>query len=163
MKKNTKGLDKLIKSLRKMNGMKVDWGFFDEDVYDEDRGEESVAKVAQLVEEGHSNGGLFPNTETPPRPFFQQALEDESNYAEIRRAIKNLQRKVLRGTISPEDKMEALGEIVTRQLRESIINFGGGIEQSTLDMREWRGSSSKDPLIESGTLLDSVKFKIREV
>lgn len=163
MKKNTKGLDNLIKSLRKMGGMKLEWGFFEEDTYEEDRGEESVPKVAALVEEGHDNGGLFPNTTTPPRPFFQTSVEDESNHAELRRAIKNLQRKVLQGKISPEDKMEALGNIVVKQLQESIENFGGGVEKSTLDMREWRGSSSKDPLVESGTLLDSVKFKIREV
>jgi hypothetical protein len=70
---------------------------------------------------------------------------------------------VLNGKISAEDKMESLGNIVVRQLKESIENFGGTVEKSTLDMREWRGSSSKDPLIESGTLLDSVKFRIREV
>jgi hypothetical protein len=30
-------------------------------------------------------------------------------------------------------------------------------------MREWRGESSIDPLIESGLLLDSVEYQIKEV
>jgi hypothetical protein len=60
--------------------------------------------------------------------------------------------------------MEELGELVTKQLRQSILNFRPKtLSQATLAMREWRGESSIDPLIESGLLLDSVEYQIKEV
>ena len=164
MKKNTKALDKMIKALRKMNGMKVEWGFFSDAEYPDPRGESSVAEVAKLVHEGHQNGGAFPGTVTPPRPFFDQATADKGNHAEMRKAVKRLQRMVLQGKITPEEKMEELGELAVKQLRQSILNFRPRtLSQATLDMREWRGESSIDPLIESSLLLDSVEYQIREV
>ena len=164
MKKNTKALDTMLKSLRKMNGMKLEWGFFSDAEYPDPRGEASVAEVAKLVHDGHANGGAFPGTTTPARPFFDQATSDKGNHAEIRRAIKKLQRMVLQGKITPEEKMEELGELVTKQLRQSILNFRPKtLSQATLAMREWRGESSIDPLIESGLLLDSVEYQIKEV
>ena len=163
MKKNTKLLDEMVKKLRKMNGMKVKWGFDADAEYSDPRGFEKISDVAQLVENGHNNGGMFPNTVTPPRPFFKTATEDQENHREMRALIKKLQRDVLRGKISPEDKMEQLGELACKQLRESILNFGGQLEQSTLDVREYRGVSSDDPLIESGEMLDAVTFEVYEV
>lgn len=161
MRKNTKLLDQMVKSLRKMNDMKLKWGFFDEE-YDEPRGVEKVSEVAQLVEEGHPNGGLFPGTDTPARPFFKTSVESAENHREIRRAIKRLQRQVLQGKITPEEKMEALGKIVTDQLRESIKNFGGSIKQSTIDMREYRGNPGDDPLMETETLYEAVDYEVEE-
>lgn len=161
MKKNTKLLDQMVKSLRKMNGLKIKWGFFDEE-YADPRGVEKVSEVAQLVEEGHNNGGLFAGTYTPPRPFFKTSVESAENHREIRAAIKKYQRWVLQGKIDPVDKFDMVGNILVRQLRESIINFGGTIRESTKDMRDYRGVSGDDPLIESGTLLDSVEFQVEE-
>jgi hypothetical protein len=164
MKKNTKALDTMLKSLRKMNGMKLEWGFFSDAEYPDPRGEASVAEVAKLVHNGHANGGAFPGTTTPARPFFDQAVTNKNNHAEIRKAIKKLQRMVLQGKMTPEKKMEELGEIVTRHLRESILNFRPKtLSQATLAMRKWRGKDSIDPLIESNLLFDSVKFQVRRV
>lgn len=161
MKKNTKLLDQMVKSLRKMNGLKLKWGFFDEE-YDDPRGVEKVSEVAQLVEEGHKNGGLFPGTTTPPRPFFKTSVESAENHLEIRAAIKKYQRWVLQGKIDPVDKLDIVGDILVKQLRESILNFGGSIKDSTIDMRDYRGYSGEDPLIESGKLLDSVEYQIED-
>ncbi len=164
MKKNTKLLDEMLKNLRKMNGLKLKWGFDSNAEYPEPRGISSVAKVAQLVEEGHANGGAFPNTVTPPRPFFKQSVEDQENHHAVRALIKHLQRKVLHGKISPEDKMEEIGELVTKQLRESIVNFTSpDIKESTLSMRENREISSTDPLRETDTMLNAVGYEIGEV
>jgi hypothetical protein len=168
VKSNTHGLKKLIADLRKMNGGKIEWGFFEEDTYANPRGAESVAEVAMLVENGHDNGGLFEGTSTPPRPFFEMAVTDSENIRQIRAAIKKYQRYVLQGKMSPEQKMEALADIVVAQLRESIINYTGPnnyITDATKEMRDSRGSSSSDPLVESGTLVDGVKAKVngREV
>lgn len=161
IKRNTGNIKRMISDLRKMHGGKLEWGFFDEDTYDNPRGEVSVAAVAQLVEEGHENGGMFEGTSTPPRPFFKTALEDAENIRQIRAAIKHLQRKVLQGKISPEEKMEQLADLVCDQLRESIIAFSSPpLKESTLEVREKRGISGEDPLIESGTLLESVKAKV---
>lgn len=163
VKSNTKGLKKLIADLRRMNGNKLEWGFFEEDSYPNPRGVDNVADVALLVENGHDNGGLFEGTSTPARPFFEAAVNDNENIYQIRAAIKKLQRYVLQGKISPEQKMEALADVVVQQLRESIINYTGPnnyIADSTKEMRESRGSESDDPLIESGTLLNGVKAKI---
>jgi len=162
MKKNTKLLDEMLKSLRKMNGMKVYWGFDSEATYDEPRGFEKVSDVAQLVENGHKNGGLFPNTSTPERPFFKAAVDDKNNHQEVRKEIKRMYAQIVKGNMSPEDRLENLGDILVRQLRDSIKNFGGEIEPSTLDMRERRGSSSNDPLIESGNMLEAVTFRIED-
>lgn len=161
MKKNTKLLDQMVKSLRKMNGLKIKWGFFDEE-YPDPRGFEKVSEIAQLVENGHKNGGLFEGTTTPPRPFFKAAVESPENHHEIRAAIKKYQRWVLQGKIDPVDKFDLVGDILVKQLRESILNFGGSIQQSTKDMRDYRGFSGDDPLIESGILLDSVEFQVEE-
>lgn len=166
VKSNTKGINKLIADLRKMHGGKLEWGFYEEDKYPDPRGADSAADVARLVEEGHPNGGIFEGTTTPARPFFSNAVNDEENIRELRRAIKHLQRKVLQGKITPEDKMEGLGEIVKRQLEESILNFSGvPLQDSTLDMREWREHTEygDSPILETGFLLESIKFKVTGV
>lgn len=161
IKRDTTALKRMIADLRKMNGGKLEWGFFDEDTYDNPRGEASVAAVAMMVEEGHDNDGLFPGTSTPPRPFFSSAVNDAENIRQVRAAIKHLQRKVLQGKISPDEKMAQLSDVLTDQLKESILTFSGApLQDSTLDMREWRGVDGDDPLIESGTLLESVKAKV---
>jgi len=165
MKKNTKLLDEMMKSLRKMNGMKVRWGFNDEAEYDNPRGHAQIAHVAQLVEKGHPNGGAFEGSkDTPARPFFKTAVEDSENHRKVRALIKHLQRKVLQGKLSPEDKMEEIGELLAKQLRVSIINFKSPeLSPATISMRENRDVYSDDPLIESSAMLDAVDFEVYEV
>lgn len=164
MRKNTKGLDKLISNLRKMNGMKLEWGFFEGSKHPNPRGIDEISEIAKMVERGHSNGGLFEGTTTPPRPFFATAVADRENKRQIRALIKKLQRKVLQGKMTPEEKMNQIGKLVTSQLRDSILNFSGApLKQSTLDLREWRGNTSIDPLIESGAMLQAVDYQVTEV
>lgn len=161
IKRNSSNLKRMIADLRKMNGGKLEWGFFDEETYDDARGTASVAEVAQLVHDGHENGGLFEGTTTPARPFFQTAVDDEENRRQLRAAIKKLQRQVLEGKITPEEKMEKLAELVKSQLKDSVDNFvGKGPSEATIAMRESRGSDSKEALIETGKLSESISAKI---
>lgn len=164
MRKNTKALDKLVANLRKMNGMKVEWGFFQGDKHPDPRGIDEISEIAKLVENGHENGGIFAGTSTPPRPFFATSVNDQENKRQIRALIKKLQRQVLQGKLSPEEKMNRIGRLLVSQLQDSIVNFTGRpLQQSTLDLREWRGNSSLEPLIETGAMLSSVKFQITRV
>lgn len=153
VKKNTKTLDKMIDSLRQMNGLKLEWGFFEDAKYDDPRGEDSVAKIAQWLEYGHQ-------VNVPPRPFFQIALQ--KHHKEIRALIKHLQRKVLQGKITPMEKMHTLGKALTKQLEDSILDLSTPeLKDSTIAARKSRGIDSDDPLLETWTLVDSVEYQIK--
>ena len=152
VKKSTKILDKMIDSLRQMNGLKVEWGFFEDAKYDDPRGEDSVAKIAQWVEYGHQ-------VNVAPRPFFQIALQ--KHHKEIRALIKHLQRKVLQGKLSPEEKMDTIAKALKKQLEDSILDLSTPeLKDSTIAARKSRGIDSDDPLLETWTLVDSVEYQI---
>lgn len=165
MKSDTKGLKKMLRSLRQMNGMKVRWGFFEDSEHPNPRGISSIATIAALVESGHDNGGMFPGTTTPARPFFETAANDAENRRQVRALIKKLQRKVLQGKMDPEDKLKQVGELLVNQLQASILNFSSPpLENSTIAVREWRyGTSWDDPLIESGAMYDAIRFEVDKV
>jgi hypothetical protein len=162
MKSDTKLLDQMIKNLRKMQGMKVEWGFFD-DEYADPRGVSKVSEVAQLVEDGHPNGGIFEGTNTPERPFFKAAANSKENQRAVSALIKKNQRKVLQGKMTTEQNLNEVGELLVRQLQDSIENFTGTPTEATIAMREKRGESSTDVLIETGTLWTGVEYQLKEV
>jgi hypothetical protein len=162
MKTDKKLLEQMIESLRKMQGMKVEWGFFD-DEYSDPRGVSKVSEVAQLVEDGHPNGGIFEGTTTPERPFFKSATSSKENQRAVSALIKKNQRKVLQGKMTPKQKLDEVGELLVRQLQDSIENFAGAPSEATIAMREKRGESSSDVLIETGTLWTSVEYQLKEV
>ena len=163
-KSDTRKLKAVIKALRKMQGGKISWGF-DDTPHPNGRGADTMGDVARLVEMGHVNGGLFPNTYTPARPFFQSAVDDSENHRRIRAIIKRKQRDVLQAAarnkpIALQAKMDAIGEELVRQVRESLDNYNYQVADTTIAMREWRGFTSKDPLKESGSLYDGVTFSL---
>lgn len=154
-KSDTRLLEQMVKNLRRMNGQKIEWGIFDDAIHPNPRGEDRLAVIAQWVNDGH-------DMNVPPRPFFDNAIQD--NYKDVRRLIKNTQRRVLRGTLRPEAKIKMIAEKMASDLKQSIIDLDSPpLRPTTIAARQSRGIASDDPLIETGALLNAVRYKITKV
>lgn len=114
-----------------------------------------TAQVAAWNEEGHMNGGMFAGTRTPPRPFIRVGF-----YKEIRPL---LQTRIVHGVnlIAQGRKTwttfyRELGNDLVELMKEQILEWEKPPNKpSTVEMKGFN-----DPLIETGALYDSVKFRI---
>lgn len=157
-KNSTLLLKRMIRDLRQMNGYKIRWGFFNESKHPHPRGEDSIPIIAQWVHNGH-------DLNVPPRPFFDNSVQD--NYKATRNLIDRLQRKVLKGKLTPFKKVNMIGEFLVNNLKKSIVELDTPtLKDATIAARESRGiytSAVDDPLIETGAMLNAAKYKITKV
>ena len=69
-KKDTKVWTQMKKNLRRKKSQ-INVGWFEGQNYGTENNNLPMAQVAQWVEEGHVNGGMFAGTITPPRPAIR--------------------------------------------------------------------------------------------
>lgn len=111
------------------------------------------AQVAKWNEEGHANGGIGGNT--PPRPFIRTLFLPEA-------------AKLLENRFAPLVKDIAKGIVNWTFLKELMKeDLKGSLQKAILDWDSPKNSpvtiSKKgfdDPLIETGTMYDSVKSRV---
>lgn len=140
----------LIKRLDKLNGTKLDAGFFEEDRYGPENNNLSVATVAAMNE--------FGTKFNPTRPFMSDAFSDSMNKLYMARGMKGVFLDVIKGGTAGQRLMNTLGKLTVGMIQYSIQDYAsrGGNSAATIALKKGRDT----PLIDSGKMFESVKFYI---
>lgn len=118
-----------------------------------------LAQIAQWVEEGHLNGGIFEGTTTPPRPFMTIALAAalrQNGWLE-KKVVENV-TLVFSRKLTWRGFFTKLGPDLTalvQRIMEEYNNPSNG--EITIALKGF-----DNPLIETGQLMDSVDWRIAE-
>lgn len=144
-----RSLTSLIKRMQAIDHTEVSVGFFEEDQYGPENSNLSVAQVAWYNERGLGNM-------VPPRPFmrttFSEAMELQFYAAGMQAVFADALDKG-RGT---KRNLKALGQHVVGVMKMTIADW-----TTPANSERWAAIKGfNDPLIFTGKMLNSVKFKI---
>lgn len=147
IKVETRKLEALCKRVSQFNGTEVEIGFFEEDKYGPENGNQYVANVAAYNE--------FGTTLNPTRPFMQETFGDAMNQLHMAWAFKRIVLSLLTNGRAVPRLLQQLGNDVADMLRVSIEDYPGS------NSPRWvRVKGFNDPLFHTGKMLESVKFVI---
>lgn len=108
-----------------------------------------VAEYAYYVEFGKMKGGV-------PRPFFRNGKKEFEK--DFMKKFKELYFKCVKSFLDPSIILETLGTEGVSIIQESIIR-GNYAPNKESTLKNKKGSK---PLVDTGTMLQSVKFKIEK-
>lgn len=142
-------LPELINRTALLDGMAVDVGFFEDDRYGPENNNLPVATVAAMNEFGTSLN--------PSRPFMEDTFRDKANKLNISAAMRTVMKVTILGNGSLTRVLKILGSLASEAMRFEIQAYAseGGNSKATIE-RKGRDS----PLIDTGKMLESVKFVI---
>lgn len=150
---NYKKWDQLKKKFKSLSDHRVDVGFFAGDNYGSNNGNLPVATVAAWQEFGDARW----NVNYPPRPFMRVNFAQQLKSQRFRKTLGDNIKYVFSNRGSGPTVYNNIGKVLTDTLQEVILDFDKPINaDSTI-----KSKGFDDPLIETGLLYDSVKYKIR--
>lgn len=134
-----------FQELKKLAEMEVLVGF--QSSGSDYEGGASVAEVAAFNE--------FGSSDTPPRPFMRQSFENHE--AELKAACELVNQILAKGG-TVEEALSRLGVTAKALIQAEIVN--GGFEPNAPSTIKKKGSDK--PLIDSGTMRQSVTYVVRK-
>ena len=152
--------DKVWKQMKRnlrANKASISVGWFEGQNYGPDNGNLPMAQVAQWVEEGHMNGGIFQGTYTPPRPairtLFMPVITEADEF--VKAAL-------------PMIHQVAMGKMTWKVLHTKLAPRVVNIFKDSLRAYQTKPNSPvtvsikgfNDPWRETGALIDSARFKV---
>lgn len=151
LKVETKRLSSLIKRTNAIDNTEVEVGFWD-DRYGPENDNLPVAQVA-----AYNNFGTSFN---PTRPFMDDTFEDIMYQAYMARGVKHIFLSVLTNGRSTQRLLRELGGTIKELMQVTIQQYAadGGNSQKTIEKKNGRDT----PLIDTGKMLESVKFIIHK-
>jgi hypothetical protein len=151
LKVETKRLDSLIRRTKDINGTEVEVGFWD-DRYGPENDNLPVAQVA-----AYNNFGTSFN---PTRPFMDDTFEDMMYQIYMARSVKQIFLSVLTNGRSTQRLLRTLGATIKELMQVTIQQYAadGGNSQKTIEKKNGRDT----PLIDTGKMLESVRFRIHK-
>lgn len=154
--KDTKVWTQMKKNLRKGKSQ-INLGWFEGQNYGPDNGNLPMAQVAQWVEEGHVNGGIFSGTITPPRPairtMFIPTIAEADEF--VARAIPMI-NSVAQGKMTWKKLHEKLAPSVLHLFKYTLKSYN--IIPNKPVTVKLKGFN--DPWVETGTLIESARFDV---
>lgn len=155
VKADYSGWKKVQKNLLRGNAKSLELGIFDK-YYGPENDNLPVAQVAAWNEFGHANGGWFEGTSTPSRPFMRMYLFKLEQDGKLVGEMAWQLYQVATGKMSWDQFYKHLGEEAKSDLQK-VVNAWEHPENSpaTVYLKGFN-----DPLIETGTLLDSIDYRI---
>lgn len=100
----------------------------------------------------------------PPRPFMRPAIAKNGDkwIGQLKKEIRSTLDNIGRSKIDIEPTLRELGNAIVSDIRKSIDAVNSPkLSPITLKLRRNSGNYSTKPLKDSGTMYNSVKFKIR--
>lgn len=154
--KDTKVWEQMKRNLRKGKSQ-INLGWFEGQNYGPENGNLPMAQVAQWVEEGHANGGLFSGTITPPRPairtMFIPTIAEADEF--LVKAIPMID-DVAMGRITWKKLHEKLAPTILHLFKYTLKSYNIiPNKASTVRMKGFN-----DPWVETGTLIKSARFDV---
>ena len=134
---------RFMDALQKLEDLEVAVGFQGDEAYEDGT---SIAQVAAYSE--------FGTSDIPERPFMRQSFENHQ--PELQAMCEEALATVANGG-SPEDALNKIGVLARGLIQEEIVN--GGFAPNAPSTIKKKGSSQ--PLIDTGTMRQSVNYRIR--
>lgn len=154
--KDMKVWTQMKKNLRKGKSQ-INIGWFEGQNYGPDNGNLPMAQVAQWVEEGHANGGIFSGTITPPRPairtMFIPTIAEADEFAA--RAIPMID-SVAQGKMTWKKLHEKLAPSILHLFKYTLKSYN--IIPNKPVTVKLKGFN--DPWVETGALIESARFDV---
>lgn len=154
---DTTGLDKLLKRLQILERKEIRWGFFSGSRYGPENDNMYVASIAKLQEDGGVGGS---GRTIPSRPFFTtHALRVITPSDHVGSKFLTLLGAAVKSTMTggtDASAYAAVGKHLHDSLQEEIIAWSAP-ENAPMTIKIKRFN---DPLIHTGTMLESVEYKI---
>lgn len=132
-----------FRELQKMTNMEVQVGFQGDEKYEDGT---TIAEVAAYNE--------FGSSDTPERPFMRQSFENHES--ELQAACDAANRLVSSGG-SADQALQQIGVVAKGLVQEEIVN--GGFAPNAESTIKKKGS--EQPLIDTGTMRQSVNFVVK--
>lgn len=161
---DTSKFDNALKRLETLCKKELQWGFFENSVYSESHSNKEAAglPVAQVAY-WNENGSRL----APPRPFFTASIvrivanPDTNEPWKCKQQVCNIIDATIKNgrNVAP---LNALGKMLADDLKEKIGTYGlDAGDENPRNAPAWAARKGHDqPLIESGTMHDSVEYKI---
>lgn len=139
------------------NKAQISVGWFEGQNYGADNDFLPMAQVAQWVEEGHVNGGIFNGTYTPPRPairtYFIPVVAEADEFTKA--AIPMIDM-VAQGKMTWRSLHMKLAPKVLNIFKDSLRIYNAIPNRpATVSLKGFN-----DPWRETGSLIESARFKI---
>lgn len=132
-----------FRELQKLAGLEVQVGFQGDQKYEDGT---NIAQVAAYNE--------FGSSDTPERPFMRQSFENHES--ELQAACDMVNQRLAQGGTA-EQALQQLGAVAKGLVQEEIVNGGFAANaESTIKKK-----GSEQPLIDTGTMRQSVNFVIK--
>lgn len=146
-----RALESLIKRVDALDCTEILAGFFPEDQYDSDNDNLPVAQVAWYNERGLGMA-------VPSRPFMEKTFYTMSDVQFYARGMETIARDVLNQGKSTKSLLKDLGQHVVGVMQMNIVDW-----TSPPNSKRWEAIKGKnDPLIFTGKMLESVKYKVEK-
>lgn len=154
--KDTRVWTQMKKNLRKGKSQ-INLGWFEGQNYGPDNNHLPMAQVAQWVEEGHMNGGMFAGTYTPPRPairtLFIPTIADSEDF--LKAAIPLIDN-VAMGKMSWKTLHEKVAPKLLHLFKYTLNSYNIIPNKPiTVKMKGFN-----DPWRETGTLIENARFDV---
>lgn len=145
------GLERLQKSIADIQTKRAAVGFFDTAHYTDGT---PVAQVAIAQEFGIID---------PPRSFMRSTISEQK--AAWQATLAQGSKRVMADKLTAEQMLSAFGQVVAGQIKEKIAAImAPELAPSTLYARQHRTTkprnTSTKPLVDTSTMMDSVKSKV---
>ncbi len=157
VKSNKKEWTRIKQNLRR-GKVSVNIGWFEGQNYGPDNGGLPYAQVAQWVEEGHINGGMFSGTITPPRPairtlFLPTLKEMPTDFLD---KVIPMVVDVAEGKMSWKRLHERIAPRLVMYMQYALEQYN--VIPNSATTIKLKGFNN--PWYESGNLIQNVKFDI---
>lgn len=143
--------NQIKKNLAKGNSLQVSVGFFEDARYTSENDNLPVATVAAWMEEGDP-------TQYPPRPFMRAGFVPMLKGTKYREVFAKSIENILEGKSTFVQEYNKLGPVMQKDLKQVIIDWDTP-PNSPATIAE---KGFNDPLIDTGTMRDSVDFKVEK-
>lgn len=147
-------IKKIDKTLEELKSKRLLVGVLGEGVNSPQEGGVTILQYAVFNEYGTST--------IPARPFFRTATKTRKSIREIQEFIVKQVEQVVRGNKNSDMALNSIGLYVTGRIQKSIKsgNWEANAE-STKKRKIKKGGTLKSPLIDSGSLIKSIYYEIK--
>lgn len=149
LKVNRRGWNKLKKRLLKFDQRQIDIGFFRGDKYGLDNDNLPVAAVAFMNDQGTSK--------VPPRPFMTVDFEKYISKSFKGYAATFFKKLLQTNSTAFIKELRKIGQAYETELRDIILRYPGSNSPRWIEAKGFN-----DPLYHTGTMVGSVKHRIRK-
>lgn len=146
-----KGLGDIVQDLISIAKSDVTVGFHADGTMSED-GQMTMVDLAMQNDKGSNDGHV------PSRPFMDQTAVE--NHNEITSIQTGVIKKVIGGSLSPKRGLVKVGESYKKMTQRTIDRFSTPANADSTIRNKRSGVQADNPLVDTGTMRDSITVRV---